>query len=120
MAQITTEELKNEMHQHYGTSQYHRTLLVKMTDGMKAVCDKARAYWLVDAIGSHYRTNRKLFGMPMIFWRLTVKDESAVLEAFDDIPGKRIVRQRIEYTDFPAGEWIFYQQADVVFLPSEY
>lgn len=125
MERITSEELRAEMSQHYGTTAYHRAgLATVLTDGMRAVCEKAGAYWLASEMDLFTMFNRsikaKAKAQDIVFWRLTVKDEKAKLEAFEDIPGRKLASKNISYTDFPAGEWKFYQCGQVIMLPSEY
>jgi hypothetical protein len=105
-----------------------------LTDGAKFLAEKAEAYWLMDAIGSHIFTNRKLSPQaePIQFWafkqdagkrghRLWVTDGGK-----DDNEPKVIAEQWIEYTDFPLDEIKFYAAWDgglnafVLMLPSEY
>lgn len=119
MADVKPEELRELMEQFSGTEQYHNAMVCKITDGMKAVADKAGAYWLVTEIGAHMK-KPELKRHEMVFWLLKVKDGKADLEAWDDIPGNLLFKEHIAYTDFPEGEWKFYYQQGVLFLPSEY
>lgn len=115
------EELRSLMNGFCGTEQYHRAMFCDITDGMKAVAKEAGAQWLVDAIGAVMRTKLKArIYQPMTFWRLTVRGDKATLQALEDIPGKELYGQEIEYTDFPEGEWVFYFQNGILFLPDEY
>jgi len=107
------------MQQFSGTENYYRTPTCQITDGMKAVADQAGAYWLVTDIGA-YMLDPVLKTYPIVFWVLKVKDGKAVLEAWDDIPGKRLFSHHYAHTDFPEGEWKLYYQDNVLFLPSEY
>lgn len=103
------------------------------TEGVKDVADAAEAYWLIDAIFSYYaanqnfkrllETNERLQGMS--FWTLTVNaDRSAVLTCVEDTDMKPVVKQQIEYTDFPLDEIKFYMEYDgsayTLLLPGEH
>ncbi len=119
--QITPEALRELMDGFSGTENYYATLTCRITDGMKAVLEAAGAGWLVVDIGAY--SIKKQFNRthPIIFWVLKVKDDhTADLEAWDDIPGNRLFKKHYSFTDFPVGEWKFYYQQGVLFLPSEY
>lgn len=105
-----------------GTEAYHRITVVplKVTDGIKAVADKAQAYWLFDAIAS-YQVEKKVRDVPFQLWMLRVAgDKRAILTMQEDMNKKNIVEQKIKYTDFPYGDWKFYLIDGVLLLPSEY
>jgi hypothetical protein len=105
-----------------GTEAYHRITVVpiNVTDGIKAVADKAKAYWLFDAIAS-YQIQKKVKNTHFQVWMLKVAgDKRAILTMQGDSNTKNIVEQKIEYTDFPYGDWKFYLIDGVLLLPSEY
>lgn len=102
-----------------GTEQYHKlTILARFncTDGIKYVADEAGAYWLVDAIASY---QPKLRALEFQHWKLTLKDNSAVLTCTDGHSDKPIVKQKIGYTDFPQ-DIAMYLTNGVLMLTSEY
>jgi hypothetical protein len=118
-----------DLQQFTGTEQYHRwSPLFKnyaITDGVKYMCDKANAYWLIDAIASYYGDVIK---DPMLadmqFWKLKVNpDKSAVLTCERDTDDVAIT-QKIPYTDFPLPEiklWVAQgDEGYVIYLPSEH
>jgi hypothetical protein len=121
---VSAKELADLMEQFCGTEQYYRLTSCLITDGMKAVADRAGAYWLAEDIGcfSMEIAERYHHLHPIIFWVLTVKDGKASLVAWDDIPSENppLYQHHYDYTDFPEGDWKFYYQQGVVFLPSEY
>lgn len=89
------------------------------TDGVKAVADKAGAYWLLDAVFS-YRFLPKAAREPFQVWRLKVTNGSAVLTMTDGTAGGRpIVTQKIPFTDFPLPEITLYLEGGVLMLPAE-
>lgn len=120
-AQTTPENLSADLDGFIGTEHYYRYLIgTKLTDGTKFLADKAKAYWLMDAIAS-YQMYPNVRNMGIQFWTLTVKpNRSAKLELWDDIPGTRIKIQTIPYTDFPLPKITLYCQDGVIFLPSEH
>jgi len=106
------------------------------SEGMAYVAEEAGAHWLLDAIASHLTHNHDLIARrradpgfdAMHFWYLTVnEDNTAVLECKPDKSLPVVVKQCIEYTDFPLlGEFVVYAGTDglgtptKLFLPSEY
>lgn len=89
-----------------------------MTDGVKYLADNAGehgAYWLLDIIASYQPRLRK---DPFQVWVLKVnrnKKPMAVVTC-EDGNGKRLVRQKIEYTDFQLDEIKLYAEHDGVYL----
>jgi hypothetical protein len=77
------------------------------TDGVKYLADKAGAYWLIDAIAS-YQNDAKITKNSMLrnmqFWKLEVVDGKGVLTCVEDSGRKPVIRQEIEFTDFPLSE----------------
>ena len=110
-----TLKLENEMAYCYGTEHYYRyygNLLY--TDGVKNFCEKAEAYWFLDAVFSHLVT------MPEDFYVITLKvnnDSTATLNIKGDNAKKT---QNIPFTDCPAGEWKFYFSERVLMWWREY
>jgi hypothetical protein len=88
------------------------------TEGVQAVAEIAGAYWLIDAIFSYARKEE------IQFWTLEVKASKAVLTMKEDSDRPEIVRQEIEFTDFPEGTWKFYvamqEGKPVLMVPNEY
>jgi hypothetical protein len=90
------------------------------SDGVKYLVEKARAFWLLDAIGSY---QPQLLSDPMLqklqIWTLTVEGKKGrlVCEKDSDIV---VVSQKIPYTDFPLPEISLFLVEGVLLLPSEY
>ena len=135
MSQTTKQslaaELEAELPHFTGTESYTnmrypwlRTKFL-LTDGAKYLAEKAKAYWLMDAIASH-QINKKVAYEPFQAWELVVgADRKAVLTCTDG--NKRIlIKQEIPYTDFPLDQISLYAAEDdclggrVVMLTSEY
>ena len=93
-----------------------------LTDGTKFLATEAEAYWLMDAIASY---QPKLLKAHWTFqvWELQLAGSRGVLTCTDgnDTP---LVRQKIEYTDFPLEYIKLYACYDgervVIMLPNEY
>ena len=127
---LTMEELQGELNGFCGTQNYYRhfTGFGNFTDGVKAMADKAGAYWLIDAVFS-YQSEPKIRAVPFQIWRLKVlrselgenkNEPMAVLEMNEDTDEPLKVSQKIPYTDFPKGEVKLYLIDGVLLLPSEY
>jgi len=91
----------SDLSQFTGTENYYKHLFgIVYTDGVKYLADAANCYWLIDAIASH-QLNSKVRREEMQFWTLEVKGNKAELYLRHDTNTPKIVRQKIEYTDFP-------------------
>jgi len=96
-----------------------------LTEGALYVAESMGAYWLMDAISSWQPKalqNEEL--REIQFWKLTVKDNRAVLTCEIDTD-RPIIKQKIAYTDFPLSEmrlWVapYDERHYSIFLPSEY
>lgn len=85
------------------------------TDGVLYLAEKANAYWLLDAIFSYRR--KESFQL----WELKVnKDKSCILTMKEDSDSPILVKQEIEWTDFPLDYIKLYLIDGVLLLPSEY
>ena len=101
------------------------------TPGVQYLADKAKAYWLIDAIASYFGSPEMNVAQQqdyrlrqMQFWRLTVNGNSAVLGAEADAGEEPFIRQEIEHTDFPLEKieiWAGYDGLHwTLYLPSEH
>ena len=119
----TKAEIESIINGATGTFQHHRFSIIPQfvcTDGCIELAEAAGCYWLLDAIVSHQR-NRKLDRQFQV-WTLTVvqkknRREAVLVGSNDDVP---VVRQKIEFTDFPLESVKLYLIDNVVLLPSEY
>ena len=106
-----------------GTNQYWKHLFgLVYTDGVKAHADIAEAYWLIDAVASYQMDIAKFQNEHggFVLWKLEVKDGSAVLTASRDSGEEPLIKQDIEFTDHPEGEWDFWQEGKVLIIPEEH
>ena len=92
---------------------YFQATFGLMTGGMSNLAEEG-ASWLVEAIFSYTRKER------FQVWTLVVADEKAVLTMKEDTGAPDLVRQEIQYTDFPVGTWKFYVSEGILMIPSEY
>lgn len=130
MSKVSAAELRSIMDASIGSEAYYKAgFAIVMTDGMKAVCEAAGAFWVLGLIDSYVVTKKNIKNASLLFWKLTVKNADAVIECVEDSGKKPLVRQKIGYTDFPDGDWTFYQQKNynedgsfvvVVHVPAEY
>lgn len=116
---MDAKELYEFMRGFTGTEAYYRITVVPIncTDGIVSVAKEVNAFWLFDAISSYQITHKHI---PFQLWNLSVKGSTAVLTMQEDSNSKILIKQDIEYTDFPEGEWKFYLCSGVLMLPSEY
>lgn len=132
---MTPEALTVGLAHFIGTENYTRSGLMRdllMTDGVKFLADNAGAHWLVDVVASHLMTNAKLRGEEFQSWDLKATpregaNHAAVVWATDGNETE-LIRQEIEFTDFPLDEIKLFcakapefgDRAWVLMLPGEY
>ena len=102
-----TTELQSALAQFTGTEKYYRFYpKVVLTDGTKYLADTAGCYWLMDLYASHLASvdpNVESFTCLKLIKRGT----SAEI-AIEDGNTQLLAQQRIEYTDFPLENFMFY------------
>lgn len=118
-------EIQSNLNQFYGTDAYHRFSPVArnfvLTDGAKYLADAAGAYWLMDAIASHFpKYKNEDFVVACLKrtpnnWKLRITDGNDT----------QLAAQIIEYSDFPLEEimlWIEPGEDNlrVIMLPGEH
>ena len=112
-----------------GTEGYHYLNFLKnlkFTDGFKFLCEKVGGFWITDILASVQHLD-KIKENGFIVWVLAVEDNKGVISAYSDTdengeyPKENLLyTQEINYTDFPKGQFSFYQIEDVVLLKDEY
>ena len=112
-----------DLEQFIGSEHYykHWTNIIQYTDGVAYMAKAGGAYWLIDAIASYQ--GEKHFELDELqLWELVKSDDgdSAVLTARRDTGLPPVIKQEIEYTDFPLQEIKLYVKNGILFLPSEY
>lgn len=114
----SSEELKSNLEQFFGTENYFKNPLIKYTytDGVKYFAEQAGAYWLLQEINGLYVN----LGSPY-FINIVVKSNKNKADIIvDDGNGNVLKKKHIGFTDLPKGEWQFFLQSNVLMLPSEY
>lgn len=123
---METIAIREELKMFHGTTQYHKHLFpgksaIVLTDGCKYIRDECKAYWLFDAI-LIYQCDKILWGINFQVWelkRLKV-DLSWQLTCRDDTGKRPLIRQSIEFSDFPLDYLKIWVIDKVALLPSEY
>ena len=118
--------IKDELKQFHGTTEYHKHLFpgkspILLTDGCKYIRDACKAYWLFDAILS-YQCEKILRGINFQVWELKQLklDLTWQLTCREDTGKKPLIRQSIQYSDFPLDYVKIWVIDKVALLPSEY
>ena len=120
--------LATQLAQFTGSTTFIRHGLVRsllMTEGVAFLAERAGAHWLVDAIAS-YQHEPVARAEPFQAWSLVVDaaTRSALLAMTDGNSPTPIIRQEIDWTDFPLAEIALWAIAEgdhrVLMLPSEY
>lgn len=106
---------------------------VKCTDGIVYLCEKLKAYWVIDVIASVQNLQKVKDNKSFLVWRIvkTKTTNGCTIECYTDMnedgtfPKENLVyRQKVGYTDFDFNKtgnvFEFYQCEDVVLLKGEY
>ena len=104
-------DLRNLTHdnlsQFYGSETYmnHWTKKIVMTDGAQFVSNNGAAWWL-DIIASHQSAKLHKESRGFQFWKLRKleNDPSFMAIAICEDGDKKLVEQKIPFTDFPFGQ----------------
>ncbi len=121
------EEITGYLAQCNGFEQHYKHWLGRATysAGVRFVAEAAGAYWLVDAIMSHQSPRLVAACQGLQFWTLSRNKtgSGAKLVCTDGGIGgsepRVLVRQRIEFTDFPLSRIEFYVEGGVLMLAQE-
>ena len=117
----TAQEITVELEQFRGSDIIYKYWLgLKYTAGIKHLAEIAQCWWLVDAIASYQpnlQDNPKL--QEFQIWHLVVQHNSGTLICEWDT-NQEVLRQEIEYTDFPLSNIKLYLAENILMLPSEY
>lgn len=130
------EALADKLRGHIGTANYYylprlgRNSL-HYTDGIRALCTKAEAFWLLDQLNATLYDNTQFAAG---FWlvRITIHDYKGKIEiAYDSTDagtlintdgerGKADHTTTLDFTDFPEGTFEFFIVNKIAMLKSEY
>ena len=116
----TVEDLEKELAQFTGTEHYYQHMLgLKCTDGVEWLCGIVKAFWFLDLISS-YQGEAKVKACPFQIWRVHSEGENSFVDMRGDSDAPVIIRQDIQYTTFPKGEYEVYCIDGIVLLKSEF
>jgi hypothetical protein len=113
---MTPEEIQDGLLQFHGTENYYQYMGFVYTEGVAYMTESCKSYWLLDIVSSYLG---RLRGEQFVVVKLVVNERSAVV-TFDDGNGNLLIKQAIEYTDFPLPEMKLFLCNGVLMLPSEY
>jgi hypothetical protein len=123
---METINIKTTLKEFHGTTEYHKHLYpgrpaILLTDGCKYIRDQLNAYWLFDAILS-YQADLYKRNIKFQIWELKQLkfDLTWLLTCREDSNKKFIIRQAIEFSDFPLDYIKIWVIDKVALLPSEY
>lgn len=97
----------------------HWTPHLIYTPGVADMAELCSAYWLIDLVASH-QISPNVCAEEFQVWTLTIAEDRTATAVSDDGNGREIVRQVIEYTDFPLTEFKLYLDQGTLMLPGEY
>lgn len=115
------QQLRDQLAMHVGSQSFfrHWTRQLIYTEGVQFLAEQARAYWLIDLVAS-WRLDPRIRGEEFVVWRLSVNEDRTATAIADDGNNNELVRQEIEFTDFPLPEITLYLTDHTLLLPSEY
>lgn len=95
---------------------------LRYSEGVRYLAENADCYWLIDAIASYQPKLGQIDTFRYLqFWNLIVnEDRAGVLACREDSGIEPVVRQEIEYTDFPLAEIDLWVEHGMLILPSEH
>lgn len=108
----------DSLRQYTCTDNYYRHFHgILFTDGVKALCDLFKCYWLLDIVVSY---QPQLKEADFQVWTITKRPDGTALVTCTDGNDGVLRAQEIEFTDFPADEATLWVEFGVVLLPSEH
>ena len=111
----------DDLEQFTGTENWykHWTGLISYTDGVKFLADEAKCHWLIDLVAS-YQTKPEIRKVPFQLWEIKVKEQTGLVTMQEDTGEPVLVKQELDYTDFPFDEFQWYLIDLVMLLKGEY
>lgn len=119
---------QEELNMFTGSEEFYKHWLGGIyTQGVLHMADAGGAHWLIDAVYS-YQGESHVKHVPFQLWELKRTDQEtpeegkpmAILTMKEDTNEPELVRQEIEYTDFPLKYVKLYLIDKTLLLPSEY
>jgi hypothetical protein len=120
-AKRSPEEIEAILVRHTGSLKRYRHWTGRFiyTPGVRDLAELCAASWLNDLIASH-QIDPKVRAEAFQVWTLNVAADRTATATAADGNDRVIVRQEIEFTDFPLAEIKLYLTDGVLLLPSEY
>jgi len=102
----------------HGTDQYHQYPIggVLYTDSVGFFCEKYKAWWTLDVVGSYYEQMKTFDFLVLTF---DVEGRKATFTASEDVGLPAIINQEIEYTDLTVSIKLFLENGILLF-PSDH
>jgi len=100
----------------------HRTSNVLYTEFVKSLIDVEPSDWLLDTIGN-YQSNPEIQKFPHQSWSLTVdenKRATLVMKEDEELDSPIIVKEEIEFTNFPVDDVTFVFTDNILMGNLEY
>ena len=127
-SETNTKQLPDDLDKFIGSTQFFRHPFgVIFTEGFHYLANECGAFWVIDVVAS-YQNSPKLRHEGFQLWRIErdpQNTDGCIVTCRSDTDEPNLVRQLIEYTDFPLNEpFEFYAVSNgdvpVVMLKSEY
>lgn len=124
----TSEQLRTLLDEgRNGCNSYIRHAVARKliyTDGVQEVAELCGAYWLLDIIGTEavpalFRTYAETYAAVGLIEMSVLSDGKCKVWLTTDDDAPPIWFRNIEYSDFPAGDWVFKLGVDTVLVPGE-
>ena len=96
----------------------HPMLNKRYTEGVRHVAEAGGAYWLLDIVFSH-QIDPKAKAEEFQVWRLKREGGGCIVWMTDGNSETPVIRQDVEFTDFPLDEIMFFYENDTLCLPAE-
>jgi len=116
-------DLEANLAQFIGTENYYKHPFTRTvyTDGVKYLAENAGAYWLIDYIAFKQIEDGEIGNCEFQVWSLdAIPDTHSAVITCTDGDGNTLLKETIDYTDFPIAHMRLYYQNNVLFLTSEY
>ena len=116
------EDILNDLENYTGTEHYYKIPFSKVvyTDGINALIEKCKCWWLINDLGIEYSAKEELKRDFLVVTLKVNEDKSAILTLKEDSDLKPIFTKKYDCTDFPLKEFEFYLIDNVFLLKSEY
>lgn len=110
----------NNFREYTGTENWYRHLSgLLYTDGVLAVAEAYRAFWMIDLVFSH-QLSPNVKAESFQKWVLKRRQNDAFVATCDDGNGHIVTEQEIPLSDFSDDLLTLYFTEGILLLPSEY